>query len=582
MTEEKRHTEIALSGSSGSPGVAMGDAFIYNRENLSVSDKKIEPEDIDDHVSRFERAKQKTVKELELLLDDSLEEEADKVVRTQIEMINDPDLNRRVIAKIKENLLPADSAVQQVFDEFLQLISVRDTRQFLENTIDISDVRDRLIQIINNQQAHYDLPNGSIVVAKELSPREVIELAEYEIKGIVTDHGGATSHAAIVARSINIPAVLGVKNATKYIDQGRYIIVDGEAGNIIVAPDEEKKDVYRQRVRKEREKEEFQQKICQKPSVTPDGESFVLRANIEFEKELPKVGKYNARGVGLLRTESVYLHRERFGDQEKQEDFYNAVLEGTGKHPVTIRLFDAGGDKFFNLGDKEHNPFLGWRGIRMLLDKQHLLRAQLKAILKVAARNHGRIKILVPMVSCLEEVMRLKEIIMHEQGTLIKKGIPVDEEIELGIMVEVPSVAIQADAFAQHVDFLSIGTNDLTQYTMAVDRGNELISHLYDQRFPAVWRLIEQTARAAASNGIDICVCGELASDPVAACCLMGLGISDLSMSPSSIPKVKSLLMDRTVAEMQALANDVLKCDTLEEVDTLFHKWKTDNNNQKQ
>lgn len=575
MTDKEKYKEIKLKGSAGSPGLAMGDAVFYNRKNMAVSYRKINENEVEKQLDQFKQAREKAKEELELLLNDNLDDNADKLIRSQIEMINDPDLCERIKTKIKEDYLPADYAIQQVFEQFLELITQRDKKKFIESTVDISDVRDRLIQIVNDQQIDYEGTTGRIVVAKELSPREVIELAEYDIKGIIMDHGGRTSHAAIIARAINIPAVVGVKKATKYIDHVKQVILDGKAGAIILNPGEKTRGEFREQLKREQEKIKNQKEICIKPSITEDGKSFILRANIEFEEELTNIEEFCAEGIGLLRTESIYLHRDRFGDQKRQETFYSAVLEGAGKQPVTIRLFDAGGDKFFNLGEKEHNPFLGWRGIRMLLDEQHLLRAQLKAILKVAAENPGRIRILVPMISCLEEVMQLKEIIMNEQGALIENGIQADKQLQLGIMVEVPSVAVQAGKFARHVDFLSIGTNDLTQYTMAVDRGNELISHLYDQRYPAIWELIKLTAGAAQRNDVGISVCGELASDPVSACCLMGMGINDLSMSPSSIPAVKSLMMQCSLPEMEQLALDVLECNTIEEVNELFKKWQS-------
>lgn len=579
MTNPKEHKEIVLTGSPGSPGLVLGKAMIYNRENPVISSHKIGDEDVAKQINRFKKARKRAVEELELLLKDELDENAVELIQAQIEMINDPDLNDRITAMIENEKRPADYAVQQVFDEFLDLISQRDNSRLMESAVDISDVRDRLIQIVNNQQSNYASANDHIVVAEELSPREVIELAEYDIKGIVMDHGGSTSHAAIIARAINIPAVVGVKSATKCIDQEKMVIIDGDAGRIIISPNKNTHSDFRKRVEEQQAKLNNYQNICQKPSLTEDGTSFILRANVEFEEELDNVEKFCAEGIGLLRTESIYLHRDRFGDQEKQESFYKTILEGTADNPVTIRLFDAGGDKFFNIGSKEPNPFLGWRGIRMLLDKQSLLQAQLRAILKVSAEFPGRIRILVPMISCLEEIIQLKEAMQEVKKSLQDDGVEVDDRIQLGIMVEVPSVAIKAKTFARHVDFMSIGTNDLTQYVMAVDRGNELITRLYDQRYPAIWELINTTAQVANDSDIGISVCGELASDPVAACCLMGMGISDLSMSPASIPAVKSLLMQKTLPEMQQLSKKVLGCNTLEEIRRLFENWKTNNSN---
>ncbi len=299
-----------------------------------------------------------------------------------------------------------------------------------------------------------------------------------------------------------------------------------------------------------------------------------MQANIEFAEELTLAQKYHAQGVGLLRTESIYLSREDFENIDSQVAFYSSILKVTKPHTATIRLFDVGGDKFFEKDDREQNPFLGWRGIRMLLDQPSLLKNQLRAILQTAAKYPGRVQLLVPMVSTIEEVKKVRTLIAEVQDELKNEGIGIDPDVPLGLMVEVPSVALQADAFAKYADFLSIGTNDLTQYALAVDRGNERISVLYDQRHPAIWKLIKNTADGAQSKNIPISICGELASDPIAACCLMGMGIDILSMNAVVLPSVKQMLRSRTYVDMQQLANKVLQCETLEEVNDIFSSWE--------
>jgi phosphotransferase system enzyme I (PtsI) len=372
---------------------------------------------------------------------------------------------------------------------------------------------------------------------------------------------------------MNIPMVVGVKNATDVINSTDRVVLDGRNGKVVVHPVKKTCEKYQSLIDQQLEAKTDFEAVCKKPNKTKDGSPFSLQANAEFTEELSTAQKYCADGIGLLRTESIYLSRKNFTDQEQQESFYATILKATKPHPVTIRLFDAGGDKFFEEGEKEQNPFLGWRGIRMLLDEEELLLNQLRAVLSTAAKFKDRVRILVPMITTLEELLEVRELVQKVQDDLASEGVSIDEDVSVGIMAEVPSVALQAELFAQYADFLSIGTNDLTQYVLAVDRGNERISSLYDQRHPAIWQLINRIAKAAQKEQVPLSICGELASDPIAACCLMGLGINTLSMNSVVLPTVKQMLRAYSLEEMQQLSKKVLASDTLDDINQIFSNW---------
>jgi len=571
MTKKLEKKEHLLTGAPGSPGIVIGSASLYKRERPSVSDNRIADDEKPNHVKCFHSARDKAKQELCKMLEAQHDESASELIRAQIEMLKDPELGKRIEHEITVNNQPADSAIKDVFESYLRIIRKTHDKA-LERTIDIADVRDRLIQILHDHDDQ--IIENTILVARELSPREVIEFSSRNVKGIVMDSGGATSHAAIIARSMNIPTVVGLEEATNVIDAEQKVVLDGSNGEVIVNPSDETLKKYHKLIDQEVAAQADFENICKQPNETADGHPFSLKANIEFVEELSTIKKYQADGIGLLRTESIYLSRENFSDQKRQQTFYETILELSKPAPVTIRLFDAGGDTFFEEGVSEQNPFLGWRGIRMLLDEQELLYNQLTAILKTAAKFKDRVRLLVPMISTIDELSKVKKLIQEVQHELLEEGITIDRDIPLGIMVEVPSVALQAGLFAKHADFLSIGTNDLTQYVLAVDRGNERISNLYDQRHPAIWRIIKSVVDASSKEQSRLSVCGELAANPIAACCLMGLGIKDLSMNPVVLPTVKQMLRTHSLSDMRKLSQKVLQSETLEDIDKIFSNWK--------
>lgn len=566
--------EVLVQGVAASPGIVMGNACIHQAKRPVIPTGRIDKEMVSEELTLFREACEKLRQRWRSIKEREADKKSSTILATQIDILSDPELIAQIELYIKQDYYRAQQAINKTFERYIKRFSNSGSEVMDERAIDLADMRDRLIEATVTDISTLVANEGDILVAEEFSPREIIQLSHQKVKGFVMERGGNTSHAAIIARSIGIPAVVGAKGILENLADEDMIYLDGEKGTVSVNPSEETSLQIEQFMANRLKVREEEVKICCQSSTTTDRVPFVIRANIEFAEELANVEQYRAKGIGLLRTESVYLNHHDFGGLKEQETFYEHMLAQTGDEPVIIRLFDIGGDKILDSEITENNPFLGWRGIRMLLDKRTLLHDQLSALLAVAGQYPGRVKILVPMVSRLEEVKEVKKEIEACQQELTKAGRPVDHQIALGIMVEIPSVAIQAAHFASEVDFFSIGSNDLTQYLLAVDRGNAFISGLYNQRHPAVWKMIERTITAADDNGIEVDVCGEIASDPVAAACLLGLGIRTLSMSPISISAVKKVLVSRSLGDMKDLAARTLQCGTLQEVETVFENWK--------
>jgi len=574
--EENRSGEIVIEGLSASPGIAIGPAFIYQRGNIKVDPQKVDHKEVKRELKSFEEVKELTVRDLERISSigrRGIGNDSSDIIDAQIEIVNDPELRKSIHTHIKDQQFKADYAVCEAFNKYLGLIESSGNKLMIERLVDIRDIRDRMVRKLQHRWQTMSVNERSIIVSDEITPSEIIEFTRSNILALALNKGGLTTHTSIIANAMGLPAVAGTSIATRVIQRGEKIIVDGTRGRIIVRPTNESLDKYQRLLRQQKRKERDLQKILSLPSTTASGENFTLRANMEFDEELINVEKYKADGIGLLRTESLFISDGIHLDRSSQEAFYRKSIIVAGQQTVTIRLFDVGGDKILNETKPEANPFLGWRGIRILLDRRDLLEDQLYAILKVAGEYPGRVKILLPMVSSMEELQAVKEEIGKVQDTLKNEGHAIDKHIQIGIMVEVPSTAIQADDFASHVDFFSIGTNDLTQYTLAVDRGNTLISNLYQQMHPAIWKLIEMTVTAAKKYQKEVTVCGELASNPFGAMCLMGMGISDLSMVPTAIPKVKKILVSQTMDEMQDLIKKVEKAISYSDVIAIVKNW---------
>lgn len=568
----KNTSPIVLRGKPAAPGIGMGTVCILQSETEAILPSKIASREIPGQIDKFNRAL-KTLREQYLTITELPgNKEVHHIIQAQIQTLDDPELHAGIIRKIEEIQLTAEYAIFSEFNNYIQLLGAASADWAEERVIDLISIRDDLIEITRDRKKNLNVKEGDIIFAEDIAPAMMVTLSHLNIGGIVLKKGGFTSHAVILSQSLGIPCVINVTWDRFQLQADADAVVDGNEGQVIVYPDADQKKDFNSRKEREREQTHEMLTWAKKPGLTRCGHPFTLRANVEFLDELPRIEQNGACGIGLLRTETVLFETKNF-DVEKQVEFYSQVVKAAGKNPVTIRLFDAGGDKILESSDSEANPFLGWRGVRMLLDQKDILEKQLEAIYRTSAGTENQIEILIPMVSHAEEVLRVKEISREVIGRLNKEGVDFNEHLPIGVMVEVPSVALMADHFAEIADFFSIGTNDLTQYTLAVDRGNEKISDLFDNHHPALWRLIKMTLDAARARNIPVSVCGEMAGGADTAACLIGMGFSELSMNPGSIPLVKKTLSRYTYKNLRKLAENILQASTTNEIKHYFRAW---------
>ena len=559
-----------LNGIAASNGIAIAKAYRLIEPDLTVT--KHEITDVDTEVNRFKAAIEKSVSELQAIRDRAeVELGADKaaIFEAHLLVVNDPELIGPIEEKIKFEKVNAESALKEVADMFVTMFESMDNEYMKERAADIRDVTKRVLAHLLGVQ----IPNPSmvteevIIVAEDLTPSDTAQLNRTYVKAFTTDIGGRTSHSAIMARSMEIPAVVGTKKATSSIQNGDIIIVDGLDGLVHINPTPELIAEYKQKAEAYEQQKAEWAKLINEKTVSKDGHHVELVANIGTPNDIKGVIDNGGEGVGLYRTEFLYMGRDNFPTEDEQFEAYKAVLEGmTDGKPVVVRTLDIGGDKelpYLNL-PHEMNPFLGFRAIRLCLDHQEMFRTQLRALLR--ASSYGNLKIMFPMIATLGEFRDAKAILLEEKEKLVAEGVTVSDSIEVGIMVEIPSTAVMADLFATEVDFFSIGTNDLIQYTMAADRMNERISYLYQPYNPAILRLVKQVIDAAHKEGKWAGMCGEMAGDENAIPLLLGLGLDEFSMSATSILKARSLISKLSKADMEKLAEQALQMKTNDEV----------------
>jgi phosphoenolpyruvate-protein phosphotransferase (PTS system enzyme I) len=558
-----------LNGIAASNGIAMAKAYRLVEPDLtfvktSISDSAVE-------VSRFRDALEISKTELSQIRDHAeieLGQDKAAIFEAHLLVLSDPELINPIEDKIQSEKVNAETALKDTADFFINMFEQMDNEYMKERAADIRDVTKRVlahllnVQIVNPSMISEEV----IIVAEDLTPSDTAQLNRDFVKGFTTDIGGRTSHSAIMARSMEIPAVVGTKTATKMIQNGDYIIVDGLKGEVHINPTPDVIKSYRNiHADYQKQKEEWA-KLVNEKSLTSDGYQVELAANIGTPKDLKGVIENGGEAVGLFRTEFLYMGRTQLPTEEEQFQAYKEVLEGMNGKPVVVRTLDIGGDKelpYLKL-PKELNPFLGFRAIRLCLEEQDIFRTQLRALLRASV--YGNLKIMFPMIATLNEFRQGKSILEEEKQNLVNKGTDVSNTIELGIMVEIPSTAVLADQFAKEVDFFSIGTNDLIQYTMAADRMNERVSYLYQPYNPSILRLIKMVIDAAHKEGKWAGMCGEMAGDETAIPILIGLGLDEFSMSATSILKARSLIRQLSKLELEELANRVLQMSTTEEV----------------
>ena len=569
----KEYQPKILSGKPAAQGIGIGTVWILPDENKAIRPEKIKKNETEKHIKKFESAREYLTIEYEKIKNIPADYELAEIIDAQIQTLNDPEVKLSIEKKIRVDYYTVEYAIFSTFNEYIQLLQAANAKWANERMIDVVSIRDEMIEATWEKKKDFDVKEGQVVFATDISPTNMVKLSHIKISGIVMKKGGFTSHAVILSQSLGIPCVINANWDRLSLKKGYDVIIDGSTGQVILWPSWKQSEEYRKRRLDGLVRYEKALEWAQKANRTTCGYPFVLRANVEFLEELPRLESHGAKGIGLLRTETLLFEAEEF-DVNQQVNFYRNVAKASKNESVTIRLFDAGGDKILENSDFESNPFLGWRGVRMLLDKKDLLKNQLEAIYRVSGEFPGKLKILIPMVSRLEEILAVKKLCKTVQRVLSKKSVHFDEGVKIGVMVEVPSIALTAGRIAKHCDFFSIGTNDLTQYTLAVDRGNERISYLFDSFHPAIWKLIKMTKDAADRHGIPVAICGEMASKPEAAACFLGMGINDLSMNTASLPAVKSVLCSHARNEMEKLSADVLKSEALKEIHELLEPWR--------
>ncbi|MGM0844396.1 MAG: phosphoenolpyruvate--protein phosphotransferase [Bacillota bacterium] len=558
-----------LKGIAASNGIAIAKAYRLVEPDLTIERKEVG--DSEAEVNRFREALSTSKSELEAIREKANEDlGADKaaIFDAHLLVLSDPELITPIEDTIQNEKVNAETALKDTADMFVSMFESMENEYMRERAADIRDVTKRVlghllgVQISNPSMITEEV----IIIAEDLTPSDTAQLNREFVKGFTTDIGGRTSHSAIMARSMEIPAVVGTKNVTSEIKNGDLVIVDGLNGEVHINPTPEVVEQYKQEHKQyEKQKQEWA-KLVNEKTVSADGTHVELAANIGTPKDLEGVRNNGGEGIGLYRTEFLYMGRTELPSEEEQYEAYKAVLEGMGDKPVVVRTLDIGGDKELPYLDlpKEMNPFLGYRAIRLCLDEQSIFRTQLRALLR--ASSYGNLKIMFPMISNLNEFREAKSILEEEKSNLVKAGENVSDSIELGIMVEIPSTAVMADVFAKEVDFFSIGTNDLIQYTMAADRMNEQVSYLYQPYNPAILRLVKMVIDAAHKEGKWAGMCGEMAGDEIAIPILLGLGLDEFSMSATSILKARSQIRNLNKSDMEALANEVLTLDTNDSV----------------
>ncbi|MBC2577715.1 phosphoenolpyruvate--protein phosphotransferase [Peptostreptococcus russellii] len=565
-----------MKGIGASPGIAIGKALVVEENEIVIEKRAVT--DVEAEVKKLNDAVEVSKEELTAVKEKvakEVGEEESEIFGAHLLVLEDPEFIGEAENKIKNEAVNAEYALNEVKDMFVAIFEGMDNAYMKERAADVKDVTGRVLRHILGIKVIdlSSLKDEVVLVAHDLTPSDTATMDKTKVLGFLTDIGGRTSHTAIMSRTLEIAAIVGLSDATKTIKDNDMVIFDGDTGEVFVNPEQSLIDEYTEKKRLFEEEKKELELLKGKKSVTTDGKHVELAGNIGTPNDIEGLIKNDAEGVGLYRTEFLYMNSDKFPEEDTQYEAYKAVLEGMAGKPVVIRTLDIGGDKklsYFEM-EKEMNPFLGYRAIRLCLDKTEIFKTQLRALYRASV--HGKLRIMFPMISSLEELLKAKEICNEVKKELSNEGIEYSKDVEIGMMIEVPSAAVISDILAKHVDFFSIGTNDLIQYTCAVDRMNQKISYLYNQFNPAVLRLINLVIKNAHAEGKWVGMCGESAGDQKMIPILLGFGLDEFSMSPISILRARKLVTSVSEADMKALANEVLSLSTAEEIEEYMEKF---------
>ncbi|HUI09934.1 MAG TPA: phosphoenolpyruvate--protein phosphotransferase [Bacteroidota bacterium] len=560
-------SEIVLRGVAAAPGISHGPAYIYSKVIPRVEQKQITPEEVPSEIARLRNANARSDKELQKIhafAEQKLGSDNARIFEAQLMILADAILMGAIEGRIARELKNAEFIVADEITKYKQIMLASHDEYMHERAHDVDDVMNRIIRNIQDQKLFSRLEGASIIVSETLTPSDTVIFSRNQVLGYATDLGGITSHAAILARSLKIPAVVGLRTCTKTIATGDTIAIDGYAGVVVVNPGDDTLQALERKKERFRDFEERLVTIAPLTAETPDRKRIELSANIEFDTELEFARTQGSAGIGLFRTESQLIGRATYPSEEEQFAVYERVAGGVFPHSVIFRAFDVGGDKLSPDAEHEANPFLGWRGIRVLLDRPELFLDQIRGILRASTRKN--VRIMFPMVSTLAELRRAREMVARAKQELDARNVPYDPAIKIGVMIEVPAAAVLAEQIAAESDFLSIGTNDLIQYLLAVDRDNAAVAPLYQQFNPAVLRTIKNIIDAGHRRGVWVGMCGEMAGDPFATVLLVGMGIDELSVLPSVLPEIKKVILSVRFKDAKRVADRVLAMSTEQEI----------------
>lgn len=555
-----------LKGIAASDGIAIAKAYRLVEPDLSFS--KTSVTDVDAEIARFKKAVEESTKELEAVRDkakETLGEDEAQVFDAHLLFLSDPEFTGAIETEIKDEKINAEAALDDTAQKYIAIFEgMTDNAYMQERAADVRDVSKRLMAHLLGKKLPdpASIDHEVVVIAHDLTPSDTAQLNKKYVKGFVTDIGGRTAHSAIMARSLEIPAVVGTETITSDVKDGEMVIADGLDGDVLINPTDSEVKEYTEKGEAFAKRKAEWKKLKDEPSVTANGKHFTIAANIGTPDDMEGVKENGAEAIGLYRTEFLYMDSSDFPSEEDQFKAYKSVLEGMDGKQVVIRTCDIGGDKHLDYWDlpEEMNPFLGVRAIRLSMQNPDIFRTQLRALLRASA--YGKLGIMFPMIGTLDELRKAKKILAEEKDDLVKKGVKIGDDLQVGMMIEVPAAAVLADQFAKEVDFFSIGTNDLIQYTMAADRGNDNVSYLYQPYNPSVLRLIKHTIDGAHENGIWCGMCGEAAGDDIMFPILLSMGLDEYSMSATSILRIRSLMKKINTNDIKELANEA--CDVSE------------------